>query len=434
MTLFKQIPIIILLAVLSLPAFANSMRTEEEAKIIAGKFLDGRGEDGRTLNIVRSGREDLRSEAGPAAYYVFNREQAGGFVIVSAANAGKQVLAYADKGEFDYGILPPNVRAWLDFYEDEITSAENTEAASPRRARMSGGNHKTFVAPLLKTRWGQDAPFNALCPVISDTLAPAGCVATAMAQIMKYHRWPIHGRGAHTYKPAATGKDIAVNFASATYEWDLMLDRYNDSSPQAANSAVAKLMLHCGAAVEMGYGTIESGASSESALAALEAYFGYDGGMDLYRRNHYSLAEWSDLLRTEISAGRPVYYAGTGSGGGHAFVCDGYDSDGLFHFNWGYDGYFNGYFELSALNPGAITAGGGSSGYNYNQILIAGIRPATSETTPGARLDFQQITAGASGFAPRFVLPNNRARRKLRSLALSGNAWLRRLPRRFICC
>jgi hypothetical protein len=400
MTSFKQILIIILPVILCLPTLASQTRTEEEAKIIARKFLAGTGEKPATLNIARNGIENLRSAAGPAAYYAFNREAQSGFVIVSASDAAKEVLAYSRNGEFNYHRLPPNLRSWLDFYEYEINTAEDAANAPPRRARMAGAEPETSVPPLLSTRWGQGSPFGDLCPVIRDTLTPAGCVATAMAQIMKYHRWPLHGFGARNYTPAAVGKNLAVNFSTATYEWDLMLDRYNESSPPAARRAVATLMYHCGVAVEMNYGTIESGASSESALTALEANFGYDPGMDLYRRDHYSLAEWSDLLRAEISAGRPVYYAGTGSSGGHAFVCDGYDANGFFHFNWGYNGYFDGYFELSALNPGKITPGGGASGYNYKQMIIAGIRPSTSPTAPaGARLDFGSISAGTGKLA-----------------------------------
>jgi hypothetical protein len=254
------------------------------------------------------------------------------------------------------------------------------------------------VSPLLgDIKWNQGSPYNLQCPTVptgygisnEGEQSVTGCVATAMAQIMKYHEWPVQGNLSHSYIPSGwknkgyTAPALSADFAQTTYNWANMTPTYNASSTQAQQDAVATLMYHCGVSVDMNY-NVESGAVSAAVLIALRTYFDYDLGMNYVLRDFYSASEWKDLLKTELNVGRPVFYHGNSSGGGHAFVCDGYDSNDLFHMNWGWGGSSNGYFELSALNPSTLGIGGGSGGYNNGQGMLTGIRPNAG--TPSSAL------------------------------------------------
>lgn len=165
-----------------------------------------------------------------------------------------------------------------------------------------------------------------------------------MSQIVRYHKYPPHGFGSHGYN--SSYGYLFVNYANATYNWDDMPDYITAPNPE-----VAKICYHCGVAVNMSYGPQGSGAYSGDVGPALISYFGYDPSAHLEYRSSYSNSQWEQLLRDEISQLRPLYYSGSGSGG-HAFVCDGYQNNSHFHFNWGWGGLYNGYFYLSSLNPG----------------------------------------------------------------------------------
>jgi hypothetical protein len=222
-----------------------------------------------------------------------------------------------------------------------------------------------------------------------------------MAQIMKYHEHPttrtvaIPGYTTETYTisiPNITG--------TTNYDWSNMSNTYTTSGTSVTTNAVATLMYHCGISVKMDYKLSANGGSSAYSFdvaSALISYFGYDAGIAYCNRNYYSYTEWIDLLKTEIRANRPVYYSGHGSGGGHAFVCDGYDTDNLFHFNWGWSGSSDGYFEISALNPSSLGIGGGAGGYNQSQAIITGIQPATGNGNPAIMLGLSTVSANTSG-------------------------------------
>jgi hypothetical protein len=155
-----------------------------------------------------------------------------------------------------------------------------------------------------------------------------------------------------------------------------MSNTYSSSSTSASKKAVAELMYHCGVGVEMDYTDDGSSAGDISAATALKTYFGYDAGITYLSRNYYSYTEWIDLIKTELKDNRPIYYSGNSDDEyGHAFVCDGYDANGLFHFNWGWGGMSDGYFEVSALNPGHTGIGGNADGYNQSQVMLIGIQP-----------------------------------------------------------
>ena len=209
--------------------------------------------------------------------------------------------------------------------------------------------------------------------------APTGCVATAMAQVMKYFNWPEKGAG--TGKATdSSGKSYAMDLG-VTFSWNDMKAQYNEgnyTSPQA--SAVALLMKACGYAVGMKYGPSESGAGSVAIPSALVDNFGYDGGVRLCMRTYYGREEWEGMIYDNLAHVGPVLYTGTTNlGGGHAFVCDGYSTDGYFHFNWGWSGMYDGYYLLTALNPEGEGTGGFAGGYNIGQEVVLGICRPTGE-------------------------------------------------------
>lgn len=209
-----------------------------------------------------------------------------------------------------------------------------------------------------------------------------GCVATAMAQVMNYHQWPKQGTGSHTYTTATHGLNVGWNFEMTTFDWDNMLDDYVFDESAEAENAVATLMAAVGVAVEMNYTPNASGALSSAVAPAMRDYFSYDDAITYRRRDWYGLMEWEDMIYDEIVNVGPVYYDGANSGSGHAFVCDGYSSDGYFHFNWGWGGISDGYFRLTALDPASQGIGGSTSGYNWSQGILTGAQPPQPGSKP----------------------------------------------------
>jgi hypothetical protein len=353
-----------------------------------------------------------RSTTEKAYYYVFNRGNNSGFVIVSGDDRAKEILGYSDTGNFNINSLPSNFASWLGFYQNEMKALmeqpEETTVTSTIQLSSSAdvttrqASYAASIAPLLgNIKWDQDAPYNNLCPLINDTTrSVTGCVATAMAQVMKYYKWPVKGTGSHTYTSSSLSKSLTADFSTTTYDWDNMTETYSSSSTEAQKTAVATLMFHAGVAVNMNYGE-SSSASSIDMAKALFTYFGYDSNLQSYQRDYYSSSEWIDLIKTELNASRPVLYAGQASDGGHQFVCDGYDSNGLFHFNWGWSGSSDGYFELSVLNPGSFGIGGTSGGFNTSQNIVIGIqKPNTSSTAAPYQLYvYKPLTTGVSSIS-----------------------------------
>lgn len=317
-------------------------------------------------------------------YYVFNTPD--GFVIVSGDDCVLPILGYSDEKAFRTTNMVPSLRKWLDSYKAQIRyaihhnlppTAEIIQAWEELKGNLDINapvDNRNSVDPLVQTKWDQPAPYNELCPEGSVT----GCVATAMAQIMKYWNHPETGQGFHSFDHDNYGT-LSANFGSTTYQWSAMPNSVTNS-----NNAVATLMYHCGVSVDMGYSPEVSGAwviqnsptPEANSEYAFRTYFGYDNTLQGIQRKDYSDAQWESTLKAELDASRPILYDGFGNGGGHAFVCDGYDNNDFFHYNWGWSGYYDGYFETSALNPGGTGTGGGTGGYNSGQEVIIGIKPA----------------------------------------------------------
>jgi len=394
----KKILFLFSLFVLALPSVMAKSRTQSEAYQIANsnkiKSLNGAKKASATNEqLVIAYSKSSKNKDGKliASYYVFNKSNNAGFVIVSGDDRAKQILGYSDEGSFDQNNLPENFKYWLSLYENEIMQLPSMEVSIPNATQQIVNsqplktpdvfNFEPSISPLLgQIKWDQDAPYNDLCPLIppeNTSRSVTGCVATGMAQVMKYHEWPVTGTGSKTYTTSTHEINLSVNFANTTFDWANMADTYSDSSTTAQKSAVATLMYNCGVAVEMDYAE-SSGAYTTDMAKALRDNFGYDPNLQQYYRNYYSRTEWEDKIKSELNAFRPVLYAGQSSEGGHLFVCDGYDSNNLYHINWGWSGTSNGYFELSALNPSTHGVGGGVGGFNSGQDIVVGVQKPTS--------------------------------------------------------
>ena len=374
--------LLLLLGALTMSAEAL---TEAKASQVAKQFFT---QNGRRLapGQHQTAQFTLVASAGRTAdvndYYVFNRDTNGGYVIVAGDDLAVPVLGYSDSGAFDVNNIPANMQWWLEQYQQELEYLRQHPGEARQMAPLTNS-----VQPLVTTYWNQSAPYNNMCPTYTSSgktsRAVTGCVATAMAQIMNYHEWPVRGTGSHSYTcnvGGVTRKTLSVDFSQSTYQWDKMLDIYGSNSPSDCNDAVAKLMSDVGISVDMDYGS-SSGALSEDVPDALKYYFGYDEGISIMYRDYLGIEVWESMLRAELDAARPIYYSGATSSGGHAFVFDGYDTDGYFHINWGWGGMSNGYFVVSMLNPREQGIGSFAGGYNSRQAAVIGIQPAVSGHT-----------------------------------------------------
>ncbi|MBR5082225.1 MAG: C10 family peptidase, partial [Bacteroidales bacterium] len=310
-------------------------------------------------------------DRGDAAFHIFNTSN--GFVIVAADDCATPVLGYSDEGRFDVNNIPIQLQDYLQGFVEEIQyGIENHLEADGKTIRewemvkatghlMSNRSNRT-VDPLLTSEWGQNCYYNAMCPEDEGGYcghAVTGCVATAMAQIMRYWGYPENGTGSHSYIPESHPEygTLSVDFGATTYQWSAMPNTLSSSNYEA----VATLMYHCGVSVNMDYGPRGSGAWSVNVRGALTSYFGYSNEMSYEGRSSYTIASWKAKLKDCINLGRPVYYSGSTGSVAHVFVCDGYDMYDMFHINWGWDGSSNGYFAIGALN-----VSGGLNYYEFN--------------------------------------------------------------------
>ncbi len=292
----------------------------------------------------------FRTESGMTGAYAFNFD--GGFVIVAADDLSSPILGYSDQGNFDYDTAPDGLLFMMSEHMRGIETlvAQKHAASSDIIARWNnleeyGMMHPDKGAPvvehLVRLKWNQDAPYNMYAP----GGCPTGCVATAMAQIMKYWEWPTQGTGSHSYYAPGYGQQSA-NFGETTYDWANMIETYSSGSPTPEQKeAVAVLMYHCGVSVNMTYEPDGSGAYSADVPDAIHNYFSYsEHATHITKSGNYN--EWIALLKSNIDQRIPLYYSGQSTQGGHAFICDGYDVDDLFYFNWGWGGSSNGYFLI----------------------------------------------------------------------------------------
>ncbi len=373
----------------------------EQAREKATEFFKGKASNGTNSSARKAMKQ--RSEAKltlanqDATYYVFNVGESQGFVIVSGDERTTPVLGYADKGRFEEGNLPEGLKQLLGQYQSEMKMLNEmgVQNAVPRNLSET---KRPAIEPLLRTAWGQDDPYNRMCPEQSVT----GCVATATAQIMDYHHWPTATTATIPGYTTSTSQYEIPDLEPTTFDWEQIARHEKGMEEQiTAEScdAVAKLMYYVGASLEMDYTTWESGSSQFMAVPALQQYFDYDAY--LLERDAKSSLFWDDILYNELSQGRPILYVGNNNSllSAHAFVCDGYDGEGRFHFDWGWDGDENGYFVPTAFS---VNTGLGSwpvEGFSAWQCIIGGIRPKGTVLAEDDRM--QELLDAVENYTPQ---------------------------------
>ena len=390
------------LLLISIGAFAQQV-SESDALQKAQAFMQGKIEAAGGSRRAPRKMQRVAKAVENDAFYIFNAEDNGGFVIVSGDERTDEILGYSTEGNIDLDKMPENMRAWLKGYEEQINSLQPNAKRAPSYVPVHPA-----VEPLITSKWGQDSPYNLQCPIrkpegwTEPEHCVTGCTATAMAQIMYYHKWPKEmttAIPAYGYEYVGWDEETQTNIYKyyedalppTTFEWDLMKDTYNGNETGAEAQAVAKLMRYCGQSVIMNYALVASSAALSP--GSLINYFGYDkGAQRVQRSSFYNNQEWDALIYGEVAAKRPVWYSGTGLNPGHAFVCDGYDGNGLYHINWGWGGVYDGYFLLSLLN-----ASGDNDGYGLCQDVIVGIQPsAPSDKIKGSIIDGYLASVGSS--------------------------------------
>lgn len=336
-------------------------------------------------------------------FYVFTGSNGKGFIIVAADDCVTPILGYSENGTFSFVDMPDQVREWLNGYEAQIrfcriNDIEPTEEIAQRWDNLSKGTQakngaktgsNTHVDPLLTTTWNQTAAYARHLPVIDEYANTyAGCVAVATAQIMKYYNWPPHGRG--DVSGIAGGITYSAHLNDTIFDWDNMTNSISNWSDDINIHAIATLIYNAGLAVNTHYGTTGSSAETiligrlgyHTAEEALRDNFYYSHTINSVDKQYYTDSQWVALLKNELNHARPIFYAAraTSSSGntlGHAFILDGYDEDDYFHVNWGWGGFENGYFLLSALNH-YISSSGETVTYSLDHRATIGIQPAQS--------------------------------------------------------
>ncbi len=350
---------------------------ESQARAIASRFMAERAMPSTGLKMTHKASRLGTAPGEKAAYYVFNGNT--GYVIVAGDDRAPAILGYSERGSFDAQQVPEALQHLLDGYAAQIEDlARGAKSAPVYRAGSA-------ISPLVTAEWSQNAPYNTLLPMMSNgERAVVGCVGTALAQVMYYWQWPVRPSKAI---PAYTSTTYLINMPELPvigFDWDVMQDSYltNDLTSDGAVAA-ATLSLYCDQALQMDFLLGVSSGRSFRIPELISTYFGYKSSAHIESRENYSTEGWNDLLYAELAAGRPVIYSGDKRTGGHAFICDGYDGNGMFHINWGWNGLSNGYFLLNVMNPDEQGTGSisGSYGYILNQAAIIGIEPGEESET-----------------------------------------------------
>ena len=383
--------VLLLLCILSASELFAQHVTEEQALQKAQAFMQGKAMNNANGRNNAPAKPRVMKRVAQAtesdALYMFNVEDNGGFVIVSGDERTEEILGYSTEGNIDPQTMPENMRAWLKGYEEQIKAIPAIATAMPAKVPTHPA-----IEPLVTAKWNQGAPYNLQCPeeTPEGSTEPqhcvTGCVATAMAQVMYYWKWPQdYTTAIPAYEYGGTWNEEIQNFYNrkslpelppAQFDWANMKDEYDYDETGVAADAVAQLMRYCGQSLHMDYGLYGSGSTSSDIYWALKRTFSYDEGISEVGPVNYSISGWDNLLYSELSEKRPVIIFGCSPQGCHALICDGYDGTGMYHINWGW-GDLNGFFKLSILNPYHNSYNDKSSfSISYGSALI-GIQPTT---------------------------------------------------------
>lgn len=406
----------------------------EQAQSLAANFFKVNAQTRNVspqLQLVWDGENAQTRIAGTApAFYVFNRTDSNGFIIVAGDDIALPILGYSYTNSFEIDGMPDNIRNWMNGLRKQINAAREENGIVPpvivetwqSAARKALG---TPEKKLNTANWDQVAPYNALCPLNGATRTVTGCVPTALSILMKYHEWPEKGEGtlpAYEYKIMQGSSQVTKNVDSRqlghVYDWAEMPLSYKGGESTEAKSAVATLMYDCGVMSRAQFDTSANGgtgAVTQVAIQGLINYMNYDEGARFLLREWYTDTEWNRIMKDEIAADRPVLYGGANEeGAGHQFILDGYTADDYFSVNWGWSGYCNGFYLLSALNPEEQGTGGNVGGFTVGQDAVLGIRKSQGGSAyvetillmPGGDSRGKGLSTAETDFQPgkRFVI------------------------------
>lgn len=390
----KRLYLFLVLFVAAWSASANPIGRQQALKQ-AEKFMQSKG---MVISGEAAARSLGRNATAKQPLYVFNTADSHGFVIVAGDDRIDPIIGYTTQGSFDEKDLPVNFKAWLKQMAAEVEAI----AAQPTQANVTNAPKATTrpvaihnrIEPLIITSWNQgntDNVYNSHLPLVDGQRPCTGCVATAGAQVMYYyHRdlpdmtQPVPGYSLtnSSGKDVSNGADTSTDLPAIQFKWNLMKTKYNYKEPDTPNSeaedAVAELMLYCGYAAHMNYGLADvhggSSASTSTLADGFSKYFGFNPNTwKTVQRSYYSISEWDEIVYNELAWGRPIIYSGSFNGG-HAFICDGYDGAGMYHFNWGWGGSYNGFFKLQATNPYG-ESNISDMGYIEDNYCVIGLQP-----------------------------------------------------------
>lgn len=379
----KTITLLILSFFISATLYAGPVDAER-AREIAISFWNNNTtlrENGELQPIPEAGMARAASRntatANNAQYYIFSTTEKSGFVIISGDDRLTPIVGYSDNCNIDE--MPPALAEWLSEYSSYVDEVRAGTAEPLLHSTTT--TEGTAIAPMLKTSWNQSAPYNNFCPKIGTQTPPTGCTATAMAQVMKFHEWPASPKRAISWNNNITGKTETIDITKNVYDWDNMLPHYRNGYTQAQADAVAQLMVDVGKAIQSNYDLSGTGSNEASAARGLVNVFDYSPEIKVIKRNEYTYDEFISIIRENLEARQPIIHTGHGQSyeAGHAFVCDGIDKDNLLHIDWGWDGAYNGYFDIGSMAPGGSGIGGGQDRYNVGQAMIVNIRPRQAD-------------------------------------------------------
>ena len=410
----KQISLLILLAFLTIHVYTATAGSVSlsTAQTVATNFYRGTvGTSPASVQLIytRNG-----ADRNPD-FYVFNMVGAQGFVIVAAYDNIQPVIGYSTESSFSTDFARYGIATWMKHAAANIDRANKEHIAADTRITSLWNSYFTgtysasarsgTVSPLVTTTWDQSPFYNDMCPynAADRQRAVTGCVATAMAQIMKFWNYPAMGAGSYSYNDT-TSAGFSFNYGiqsanfNTTYTWSSMPNSVNNT-----NTAVATLMYHCGVSVGMDYGDqnqggsgawvcqFETGANMPCSEYSFKNYFLYDpNSIKGIAMVNYTSAQWVSTLETNLQNGMPILYDGDDvAAGGHAWVCDGYDVNNMFHMNWGWSGQSNGYFAINNLSPGSFT-------FSENEGALIGIQPIRAYTVPVSTAHATVCSGGSS--------------------------------------
>ncbi len=404
--MLKQAALFILCGLLNASAYSQ-VRSKEDIALTVKKFCkESFNRKAEEFDLKSNSSMLLKEEKYKkfTAFYLYSsKTENGGFIIASADKRMPAILAYSDKGNFDVENIPTNVTYWLSCYAEFYKQLNmNTFMQGVQSLELNTDE----IFPLLgEIQWGQDVPYNNLCPTKGRTKTLTGCVATGMAQIMKYYEYPEVASGIIQYVTNTNRIHINEDLSKRRFDWDNMQSNYSKSYSQMQADAIAQLMYCCGVSVNMDYDVESEGGSGAYQYSLVKAYvhnFGYDKDATYLMRNQCSTKDWHQIMINELKNGRPINYAGQSlSSGGHSFVIDGYriseeNSYPDYHINWGWDGQCDGYYQIVDLAPTEGGLQGTTDGFNVSQEMVIGIQPEDGISQSGSYIVASDIQLPSS--------------------------------------